>query len=108
MHQMQTLGASPLLITPQHSPLPPNTLNILQLTAGGIKTKHTEISDFLHEHNIHITLIQETKLKPNTRLTAFTNYTTLRLHTHNHSNMNSSHCSTKISSSQTGHNSSDT
>ena len=67
--------------TPQPSPLLPNTLNILQLNAGGIKTKHGEISDFLHEHNIHIALIQETKLKPNTRLTTFTDYTTLRLDT---------------------------
>ena len=37
-------------------------INILQLNVDGLRTKLSEIEQFLHKHNIHIALLQETKL----------------------------------------------
>ena len=36
-------------------------LNILQLNISGFSTKKTELSHFLHKHNIHVALLQETE-----------------------------------------------
>jgi len=42
------------------------TLNILQWNADGIRTKKTELTRVLHDENIDLALIQETKLSKET------------------------------------------
>ena len=44
------------------------TLNILQFNISGFSTKKTELSHFLHKHQIHIALIQETEKGKDTDL----------------------------------------
>ncbi|GFT70829.1 hypothetical protein TNCV_4163191 [Trichonephila clavipes] len=41
------------------------TLNILQLNSNGTQRKIDELSCHLHDNNVHIACLQETKLNPN-------------------------------------------
>ena len=70
---------------PQPNPVPLNlpsspnkTLNILQLNINGIQNKHMQLKTLLHEQNIHIATIQETKLHKDKTTPNFPGYTTLR------------------------------
>ncbi|GFY63448.1 hypothetical protein TNIN_437481 [Trichonephila inaurata madagascariensis] len=53
------------------------TLNILQLNINGTQKKLDELSCILHENNIHIACLQETKLNQNLKLKV-KGYTTIR------------------------------
>ena len=66
--------------TPSHNtPPPPISINsILQLNCNGIQNSHSEIASLLHNKNILIAAIQETKLTPSSNLRPFPNFTTLR------------------------------
>ena len=54
------------------------TLNILQLNIDGVTNKTHELKHTLTQHNVHIALIQETKLSPRHYTPKFPGYTTLR------------------------------
>ena len=53
-------------------------INILQLNIDGIRNKHMELKHFMHQHRIHIAMIQETKLKHTHRTPNIPNYTAIR------------------------------
>ena len=55
----------------------PDTLNILQFNASGIRTKKTELAYNLDKHKIHIAMIQESEIGKNTEI-HISNYTTTR------------------------------
>ncbi|XP_076062668.1 uncharacterized protein LOC143037903 isoform X1 [Oratosquilla oratoria] len=77
---------------PTPSPLPPqpqpqtatyntyktHNINILQHNIDGINTKKHELEHFLKQHNIHIAILQETKLRHSHKTPSFHNYTTIR------------------------------
>ena len=44
----------------------------------GFKHKLTKLQSFLHKYNVHIILIQESLLKPNSHLNKIPNYSFLR------------------------------
>ena len=56
----------------------PSTLNILQININGIKNKLNELHLLLIKHNIHIAIIQESNLSPNTFLKQISNYSVIR------------------------------
>ena len=54
--------SAPVVQQPQPQLPPPTTLNLLQLNCNGIQSSQHQLSALLHEKNIHIAAIQETKL----------------------------------------------
>ena len=52
----------------------PETLNILQFNASGLRTKKTEFAHILNKHKIHIAMIQESDIGRNTEI-HISNYT---------------------------------
>ena len=53
-------------------------INIVQINIDCIYTKQTELQDYLHKHNIHIALLQETKLKQTQSTPTFPTYSCIR------------------------------
>ena len=53
-------------------------LKILQWNCNGIKSKLTELSNFLHQHQIKVAVIQETKLNNNSTSPDIPNFTFVR------------------------------
>ena len=59
-------------------PTPPTPPRILQINVNGIQTSRRELSAFLHENNVKVACVQETKLRPNTADPSFPGYALLR------------------------------
>ena len=59
-------------------PRPHRAINILQLNIDGINTKHQELRHFILKHNIHVAIIQETKLQPRHKTPNIPSYSVLR------------------------------
>ena len=53
-------------------------MNILQLNVDHLWAKSAQLGDFIHKHNIHIALIQETKLRHRDTTPTFPNYSHIR------------------------------
>ena len=51
---------------------------ILQLNIDGINTKKQELTHFIKQHNIHIAILQETKLRHTQKTPSFHQFTTIR------------------------------
>ena len=55
-----------------------HNINILQLNIDGINTKKQELTHFMTQHDTHIAILQEMKLRKTQQTPTFPNYTTLR------------------------------
>ena len=53
-------------------------MNFLQWNANGILNKKMELKDFLQRRDVHVALIQETKLQASSKTPTFPGYTSLR------------------------------
>ena len=52
---------------------------VLQWNADGVRGKKMELKEFLRTRDIHVALIQETKLREDSRTPIFPGYTSIRL-----------------------------
>ena len=93
-HRRQHGDIRPLLQPNHHPPPPPNNpsqpspnnrtntrthnINILQLNKDSIRNKIEQLTHFMHTNNIHIALLQETKLRQTHKTPAIKHYTPLR------------------------------
>ena len=63
-------------INSQH--LPPPSLNFLQFNCNGIQHGHRELSSYLHDKQILVACLQETKLTSTSKTPSFANYNMVR------------------------------
>ena len=62
---------------PRPPPSPPIP-RVLQININGLNSSKRELAAFLHENNVKIACVQETKLRPNTADPCFPGYALLR------------------------------
>ena len=58
--------------------LPPPSLNFLQFNCNGIQHGHRELSSYLHDKQILVACLQETKLTSTSKTPSFANYNMVR------------------------------
>ena len=69
--------------TQQHKNMSPNihrthNINILQHNIDGLKSGHAQLKQYMHQNNIHIAIIQETKLTSKHTTPTISEYTPIR------------------------------